>query len=112
MSLFKSLTDTKITKAGATEGTESSTSEDVGATALIQSLLEVTAFDACTAKRNTFATLGVISKARDLCKNIHTLAEKVDKDELLDWSSYEEYTKAIDPLEQCVQKFMYTKENN
>lgn len=105
MSLFKSLTDTSIATVNAEggEGGEGQIAAEIGATALIQSLLEVTAFDACTSKRNAFSTLSVISKARDLCKHIHTSIEAVDKSDSVDWVAFEAYTTAIDPLEECAR---------
>lgn len=91
MSLFDNLTNTKI------EG-DSETDE---ATQLIQDLLKVGAFEACNAKRNTFSMYGIISYARDLCKEIHALAKQADEsDDVNDWAAYDSYTEAIGPLEQ------------
>ncbi|KAF7971162.1 hypothetical protein HWV62_21986 [Athelia sp. TMB] len=103
MSLFASLTDVAI-------------DDHVNAaTQLIQDLLKVSAFDACAAKRNTFSMFGLLSIARDLCKEIHILAKKVDDaQELDDWDAYDKYTAAIDPLEQLLFKIVdwVAKESN
>ncbi|KZP34099.1 hypothetical protein FIBSPDRAFT_943159 [Athelia psychrophila] len=109
MSLFKSLTNTSIvTNTTNGDGTNApeKTAAAIGATALIQSLLEITAFDACTKKRNAFTTLSVISNARDLCKNIHTRIEAVDNSGLGEWGAFKEYTAAIDPLEELLFKLV------
>ncbi|KZP02034.1 hypothetical protein FIBSPDRAFT_1056152 [Athelia psychrophila] len=105
MSLFQSLTNTNIAIKDA-EGNEP-TPEAIGATALIQSLLEVTAFDACaSSKRNAFTTFSVISKARDLCRNIHTRIKVVDSSPLDSWDAFVVYTEAIDPLEELLFKLV------
>ncbi|KZP34057.1 hypothetical protein FIBSPDRAFT_924368 [Athelia psychrophila] len=91
MSLFESLTNTTIPES----------TEENASTQLIRNLLKVGALDACRAKRNTFSAFSLLSTARDLCKQIHTLAQEVDdSDDLDDWTAYEKYTKAIAPLQQ------------
>ncbi|KAF7979911.1 hypothetical protein HWV62_40310 [Athelia sp. TMB] len=95
MSLFSTLTD--VTVDGHVNA----------ATQLIQDLLKVCAFDACSAKRNTFSIFGLLSIARDLCKAIHLLAKEVDDaQDLDDWVAFEKYTAAIDPLEQLLFKIV------
>ncbi|KAF7982745.1 hypothetical protein HWV62_26628 [Athelia sp. TMB] len=95
MSLFEVLTDVKVDN------------HENASTQLIQDLLNVSAFDACTAKRNTFSAFGLLSDARDLCKEIHKLAKQVDEAEALDdWVAYDKYTAAIDPLEQLLFKIV------
>ncbi|KZP22277.1 hypothetical protein FIBSPDRAFT_931263 [Athelia psychrophila] len=97
MSLFESLTDTTI----------ATSAEENASTQLIRDLLKVGALDACTAKRNTFSAFSLLSTARDLCKQIHTLAQEVDdSDDLDDSGAYEKYTKAIEPLEQLLFKIV------
>ncbi|KZP02143.1 hypothetical protein FIBSPDRAFT_714814, partial [Athelia psychrophila] len=65
------------------------------------------AFDACASKRNAFTTFSVISKARDLCKNIHTRIKVVDNSSPLDsWDAFVQYTAAIDPLEELLFKLV------
>ncbi|KZP22275.1 hypothetical protein FIBSPDRAFT_739315 [Athelia psychrophila] len=97
MSLFESLTNTVIPDS----------TEENASTQLIRDLLKVGALDACRAKRNTFSAFSLLSTARDLCKEIHTLAQEVDdSDDLDDWTAYEKYTKAIEPLEQLLFKIV------
>ncbi|KZP02938.1 hypothetical protein FIBSPDRAFT_1055553 [Athelia psychrophila] len=97
MSLFESLTDTTI----------ATSAEENASTQLIRDLLKIGALDACTAKRNTFSAFSLLSTARELCKQIHTLAKEVDdSDDLDDSGAYEKYTKAIEPLEQLLFKIV------
>lgn len=90
MSLFESLT--KVDQA-------------YPATELIRSLLKVVAYDACAVKRNTLSSYRIVTKARDRCKEIHDLIKAVDEEENADaWAIYDQYTKAIDPLEEWVAR--------
>ncbi|KZP34063.1 hypothetical protein FIBSPDRAFT_211070 [Athelia psychrophila] len=97
MSLFESLTNTTIPES----------TEENASTQLIRNLLKVGALDACRAKRNTFSAFSLLSTARDLYKQIHTLAQEVDdSDDLDDSGAYEKYTRAIAPLQQLLFKIV------
>jgi hypothetical protein len=73
-----------------------------GATELSQELISLSGRYICNFKRNAQTTYHIISHARDLCVAINTLIKAVDDNES-DWTSYEKYTSAIGPLEECVQ---------
>jgi len=85
-SLYKSLTEIPGTKYGATE--------------LSQELISLSGQHICNFKRNAQTTYRIISRAREICKQINTLIERVEREN--DWNIYDKYSSAVGPLEEYV----------
>jgi hypothetical protein len=71
-----------------------------GATDLSKYLLQAVGNDVCAVKRNALVAYKLVSAASSIYNALNALIEKVDKDPIDKWDSYNLYTQAIDPLEE------------
>ncbi len=72
------------------------------ATDVIKSLIEILSQELCASniRRGSHTFCAFISRSRDLCDHINFLIKKsIDED---GWTSYDEYTAMIEPLETYV----------
>ena len=90
MSLFESLT-----KAAAN-------SISYPATAVSKALIEIVAEDVCTFRRNTQVSYRIVEQFSAIRKCIEDLIKEVEEPTTTDWTAYDTYTEAIDPLEEYV----------
>ncbi|KAJ7441282.1 hypothetical protein B0H11DRAFT_2351022 [Mycena galericulata] len=81
-------------------------------TAILRELLGVVALDACQTTRNVHSTYLVVSRARDVCEKIHTLAATAGDGDSLD--NFKAYSRMITSLEGILLDFepLSWKESN
>ncbi|KDQ58714.1 hypothetical protein JAAARDRAFT_69151 [Jaapia argillacea MUCL 33604] len=85
---------------------KSSASPDYPVTDLIDTLIKVCARDICSFKFNHQTSYTLISRARDIRDEINVCIQAVqDLHNDSDWDKYDQYTKAIDDLEDVLLKF-------
>lgn len=85
-SLYDTLTDTFIKQADVPPAME-----------LSILLLRAVGHDACDATRNTQSFYRLVSQARDVCKRIKGLIDKVDEGDI---EAFERYIQLVGPLEE------------
>jgi hypothetical protein len=80
----------------------STATELVGATSFIKYLLQLTSYDVRFVRRNALTSYKLLTGAIEIYELISHLIRKVDTEEDTeeDWSDYDKYTRAIDPLEE------------
>jgi hypothetical protein len=69
-----------------------------GATDLLKTLIQVVGHHVSEFKRNTLSAYRIVQRSCDLYNKINELIEQVETDP--GWDSYDQYTKAIGPLEK------------
>jgi hypothetical protein len=79
-------------------------------TELLTELLRDVGRDACLVKRNIHSTYFVVSRCRDICDRINTLAATAGEDS--DWGDFYKYTATIISLEEysLILLFPYTED--
>jgi hypothetical protein len=70
------------------------------ATQVIHDLIHRISIFVCSSRRNTLVSFKLVELARNLYDEINTRIYQVEQTG--DWSLYDIYSQAIDPLEQCV----------
>jgi DNA-binding LacI/PurR family transcriptional regulator len=74
--------------------------DDRGATEVVKHLLQAVARDIVTLQRNTHVSYMVAERAQDVVKAINKCIIDVENSETGDWTSYDKFTNAIEPLEE------------
>jgi hypothetical protein len=71
-----------------------------GATELVKYLLQAVGRDIVSAQRNTHVSYMVVERTRDVVKKINECINEVENNTTGDWSIYDKYSQAIEPLEE------------
>ena len=74
--------------------------DDHGATEAIKYLLQAVGRDIVSLQRNTHVSYMVAERAQDIVKAINECIVNVEESETGDWTSYDKFSVAIDPLEE------------
>ncbi|KAH9056281.1 hypothetical protein EDB87DRAFT_1687610 [Lactarius vividus] len=80
------------------------TTEGYPATEIIKYLIEVVGRDVVSFRRNAQVSYMLVDRARDICDAINTHVKKTESG--IDWSSFEKFTDAIDPVEYALFKLV------
>ncbi|KAH9014239.1 hypothetical protein EDB84DRAFT_1568279 [Lactarius hengduanensis] len=80
------------------------TTEGYPATEVIKYLIEVVGRDVVSFRRNAQVSYMLVDRARDICDAINTHIKKTESG--IDWSSFEKFTDAIDPVEGALFKLV------
>ena len=79
--------------------TKSETAAPYAATAVSNALIKIVGQDVCGFRRNTQTSYRIVEHAATIRAEIDALIKKVE-DGSGDWDAYDDYTAAIDPLEE------------
>ncbi|KAH9035763.1 hypothetical protein EDB85DRAFT_2143515 [Lactarius pseudohatsudake] len=80
------------------------TTEGYPATEVIKYLIEVVGRDVASFRRNAQVSYMLVDRARDICDAINTHIKKTESG--IDWSSFEKFTDAVDPIEDALFKLV------
>ncbi|KAH9169941.1 hypothetical protein EDB89DRAFT_1364233 [Lactarius sanguifluus] len=80
------------------------TTEGYPATEVIKYLIEVVGRDVVSFRRNAQVSYMLVDRARDICDAINIHVKKTESG--IDWSSFERFTDAIDPVEDALFKLV------
>jgi hypothetical protein len=74
--------------------------DDHGATEAVKYLLQAVGRDIMSLQRNTHVSYMVAERAQAIITAINDCIIKVENSDMGDWTSYEKYSEAIEPLEE------------
>ena len=74
--------------------------DEHGATEAVKYLLQAVGRNIMSLQRNTHVSYMVAERAQDIVKAINDCITDVENNTTDDWTSYEKYSEAIDPLEE------------